>query len=55
MSSSVLYERLEDLIDVGLLDHDETGACLLTDLGAKQTARDDSATWRMFPPQIPAS
>ncbi len=34
MSSSVLYERLEELTDVGLLDRDETGAYLLTDMGA---------------------
>lgn len=34
MSSSVLYERLEELTDAGLLDRDEAGAYLLTDLGA---------------------
>jgi len=34
MSSSVLYERLEELTDAGLLTRDEAGAYLLTDLGA---------------------
>ncbi|MGD0604273.1 MAG: winged helix-turn-helix transcriptional regulator [Streptosporangiaceae bacterium] len=34
MSSSVLYERLEELTTAGLLDRDEAGAYLLTDLGA---------------------
>ena len=34
MSSSVLYERLEELTDAGLLARDEAGAYLLTDLGA---------------------
>jgi DNA-binding HxlR family transcriptional regulator len=34
MSSSVLYERLDELTDAGLLTRDETGAYLLTDLGA---------------------
>ena len=34
MSSSVLYERLEELTDGGLLARDETGAYQLTDLGA---------------------
>jgi DNA-binding HxlR family transcriptional regulator len=34
MSSSVLYERLGELTDAGLLARDEVGAYLLTDLGA---------------------
>src|ERR1700727_397927 len=34
MSSSVLYERLQELTDAGLLDRDEAGAYRLTDLGA---------------------
>jgi DNA-binding HxlR family transcriptional regulator len=34
MSSSVLYERLEELTDAGLLARDEAGAYLLTDIGA---------------------
>ena len=34
MSSSVLYERLEELTNAGLLARDETGAYQLTDLGA---------------------
>jgi DNA-binding HxlR family transcriptional regulator len=34
MSSSVLYERLEELTNAGLLARDEAGAYLLTDLGA---------------------
>jgi len=34
MSSSVLYERLEELTVAGLLARDEAGAYLLTDLGA---------------------
>jgi DNA-binding HxlR family transcriptional regulator len=34
MSSSVLYERLDELTDAGLLTRDEAGAYLLTDLGA---------------------
>jgi DNA-binding HxlR family transcriptional regulator len=34
MSSSVLYERLEELTAAGLLARDEAGAYLLTDLGA---------------------
>jgi DNA-binding HxlR family transcriptional regulator len=34
MSSSVLYERLAELTDAGLLARDEAGAYLLTDLGA---------------------
>jgi len=34
MSSSVLYERLEELTAAGLLTRDGTGAYLLTDLGA---------------------
>ena len=34
MSSSVLYERLEELTAAGLLTRDEAGAYLLTDLGA---------------------
>jgi DNA-binding HxlR family transcriptional regulator len=34
MSSSVLYERLDELTDAGLLARDEVGAYLLTDLGA---------------------
>ena len=34
MSSSVLYERLEELADAGLLARNEAGAYLLTDLGA---------------------
>ena len=34
MSSSVLYERLRELTDAGLIARDETGAYVLTDLGA---------------------
>jgi DNA-binding HxlR family transcriptional regulator len=34
MSSSVLYERLRDLTDAGLLARDEAGDYQLTDLGA---------------------
>jgi len=34
MSSSVLYERLDELTAAGLLTRDEAGAYLLTDLGA---------------------
>jgi DNA-binding HxlR family transcriptional regulator len=34
MSSSVLYERLGELTDAGLVARDETGAYLLTGLGA---------------------
>jgi DNA-binding HxlR family transcriptional regulator len=34
MSSSVLYERLEELTNAGLLARDEAGAYQLTDLGA---------------------
>ena len=34
MSSSVLYERLEELTAAGLLTRDGAGAYLLTDLGA---------------------
>jgi DNA-binding HxlR family transcriptional regulator len=34
MSSSVLYERLDELTAAGLLARNEAGAYLLTDLGA---------------------
>jgi DNA-binding HxlR family transcriptional regulator len=34
MSSSVLYERLQELTDAGLLDRDDAGAYRLTELGA---------------------
>ena len=34
MSSSVLYERLDELTAAGLVARDEAGAYLLTDLGA---------------------
>jgi DNA-binding HxlR family transcriptional regulator len=34
MSSSVLYERLDELTNAGLVARDEAGAYLLTDLGA---------------------
>jgi DNA-binding HxlR family transcriptional regulator len=34
MSASVLYDRLRELIDAGLVSRDETGAYLLTALGA---------------------
>ena len=34
MSSSVLYQRLDELADAGLLARDRAGAYLLTDLGA---------------------
>jgi DNA-binding HxlR family transcriptional regulator len=34
MSSSVLYERLQELTDAGLLDRDDVGAYRLTELGA---------------------
>jgi DNA-binding HxlR family transcriptional regulator len=33
MSSSVLYERLDELTNAGLLTRDEAGAYLLTELG----------------------
>ena len=33
MSSSVLYERLDELTGAGLVTRDEAGAYLLTDLG----------------------
>jgi DNA-binding HxlR family transcriptional regulator len=35
MSSSVLYERLDDLTAAGLLTRDEAGDYLLTDVGAQ--------------------
>jgi DNA-binding HxlR family transcriptional regulator len=35
MSSSVLYERLDELTAAGLLARDEAGAYLLTDIGAQ--------------------
>jgi DNA-binding HxlR family transcriptional regulator len=35
MSSSVLYERLDELAAAGLLARDEDGAYLLTDIGAQ--------------------
>jgi DNA-binding HxlR family transcriptional regulator len=35
MSSSVLYERLDELTAAGLLARDEAGAYLLTDVGAQ--------------------
>jgi DNA-binding HxlR family transcriptional regulator len=35
MSSSVLYERLDELTSAGLLARDDAGAYLLTDLGAQ--------------------
>jgi DNA-binding HxlR family transcriptional regulator len=35
MSSSVLYERLDELTAAGLLARDEDGAYLLTDIGAR--------------------
>jgi DNA-binding HxlR family transcriptional regulator len=35
MSSSVLYERLQDLTAAGLLARDESGAYQLTELGAE--------------------
>jgi DNA-binding HxlR family transcriptional regulator len=34
MSSSVLYQRLDELTAAGLLTQDDAGAYLLTDLGA---------------------
>jgi len=34
MSSSVLYQRLQELTDASLLARDEAGAYRLTDLGA---------------------
>jgi DNA-binding HxlR family transcriptional regulator len=34
MSASVLYERLRELTDAGLLTRDESGAYLLSGLGA---------------------
>jgi DNA-binding HxlR family transcriptional regulator len=34
MSSSVLYQRLDELTAAGLLTQDEAGAYLLTELGA---------------------
>ena len=34
MSSSVLYERLRELTDAGLVTRDDAGDYLLTDLGA---------------------
>jgi DNA-binding HxlR family transcriptional regulator len=35
MSSSVLYERLDELTSAGLLARDDAGAYLLTELGAQ--------------------
>jgi DNA-binding HxlR family transcriptional regulator len=35
MSSSVLYERLDELAAAGLLARDEAGAYVLTDVGAE--------------------
>jgi DNA-binding HxlR family transcriptional regulator len=35
MSSSVLYERLDELTAAGLLARDEAGAYLLTDIGTQ--------------------
>lgn len=34
MSSSVLYERLGELTDAGLVERDDQGAYVLTELGA---------------------
>jgi DNA-binding HxlR family transcriptional regulator len=34
LSSSVLYERLRELSDAGLLEQDDSDAYVLTDLGA---------------------
>ena len=46
MSSSVLYERLEELTAAGLLARDEAGAYLLTDLGtALAPALESLNTW----------
>ena len=39
MSSSVLYERLEELTGAGLVARDDAGDYLLTDLGAALGAR----------------
>jgi DNA-binding HxlR family transcriptional regulator len=46
MSSSVLYERLEELTAAGLLTRDDAGAYLLTDLGAALApALESLAAW----------
>jgi DNA-binding HxlR family transcriptional regulator len=46
MSSSVLYQRLEELTDAELLTRDETGAYCLTDLGAAlDPARESLDAW----------
>jgi DNA-binding HxlR family transcriptional regulator len=46
MSASVLYERLRELTDAGLIARDETGAYLLTDLGASlRSALDPLDAW----------
>ena len=46
MSSSVLYERLRDLTDAGLIARDETAAYLLTGLGASlRSALDPLDAW----------
>jgi DNA-binding HxlR family transcriptional regulator len=46
MSSSVLYERLDELTAAGLLARDEAGAYLLTDVGAQLApALESLDTW----------
>jgi len=46
MSSSVLYERLDELTGAGLLTRDEGGAYRLTDLGAALgPALDSLSAW----------
>jgi DNA-binding HxlR family transcriptional regulator len=46
MSSSVLYERLDELTAAGLLTRDEAGAYLLTDVGAQLApALESLDTW----------
>lgn len=46
MSSSVLYERLGELTDAGLVARDESGAYLLTGLGASLgTALEPLSAW----------
>src|SRR5579863_583247 len=45
MSSSVLYERLDELTAAGLLTRDQTGNYLLTDLGAALAPALESLDW----------
>jgi len=46
MSTSVLYERLKELTDAGLVARDQAGAYLLTDLGtALRSALGPLSSW----------